>query len=208
MVSRRPYTVSTQFSFPLQTTRTCAHQVTPKQSGRALRHQSSQSAPAEFRSDVLEDAFEHVGVVVHTQLVRDREEQRIGRLDSLVAREFFDQQVGFRGVRAAEDGPRVRVDVADLVLVSGVATKYARSRSSTSAKMLRLTDTRGSRRCPASFHASRQASICLRCCTCSGSPVSSSLSVELWRFMPSFAAHLDVALELEPHQIRSRNPSE
>ena len=35
---------------------------------------SSQSAPAEFRSDVLEDAFEHVGVVVHAQLVRDREE--------------------------------------------------------------------------------------------------------------------------------------
>src|SRR5216684_1113131 len=78
------------------------------------------SAPAEVRSDVLEDAFEHVGVVVHTQLVRDREEQRIGRLDRLVAREFFDQHVGFRGVRAAEDGPRVRVDVADLVPVAGV----------------------------------------------------------------------------------------
>jgi len=42
----------------------------------------ARSAPAEFRSDVLEDAFEHVGVVVHTQLVRDREEQRIGRLDN------------------------------------------------------------------------------------------------------------------------------
>src|SRR5258706_13114357 len=83
----------------------------------------ARSARAEFRSDVLEDAFEHVGVVVHTQLVRDREEQRIGRLDSLVTREFFDQHVWFRGVRAAEDGPRVRVDVADLVLVSGVATE-------------------------------------------------------------------------------------
>ena len=34
----------------------------------------SQSSPAEVRSDVLEDAFEHVGVVVHTQLVRDREQ--------------------------------------------------------------------------------------------------------------------------------------
>src|SRR5882724_7009115 len=83
----------------------------------------AQSAPAEFRSDVLEEAFEHVGVVVHTQLVRDGEEQRIGRLDSLVVREFFDQHVGFRGVRAAEDGPRVRVDVPDLVLVAGVATE-------------------------------------------------------------------------------------
>src|SRR6266550_3925251 len=87
------------------------------------RHQSSQSAPAEFRSDVLEDAFQHVGVVVHTQLVRDRKQQRISRLDSLFAREFFHQHVGLRGVRAAEDGPRVRVDVPDLVLVPGVATK-------------------------------------------------------------------------------------
>src|SRR5258705_8826686 len=82
-----------------------AHQTVPERCG-------ARSAPAEFRSDVLEDAFEHVGVVVHTQLVRDGEEQRIGRLDSLVAREFFDQHVGFGGVRAAEDGPRVRVDVA------------------------------------------------------------------------------------------------
>jgi len=65
----------------------------------------SRSAPAEFRSDVLEDAVEYVSVVVHTQLVRDREEQRIGHLDRLVGREFFDQHVGFRGVRAAEDGP-------------------------------------------------------------------------------------------------------
>ena len=41
-----------------------------------------------------------------------------------------------------------------------------------------------------------------------GSPLSSSLRVELWRFIPSFAAHLDVAFELEPHQIRSRSPCE
>src|SRR6478672_6906739 len=64
-----------------------------------------------------------MGVVVHTQLVRDRKQQRISRLDRLIAREFFHQDVGRRGVRAAEDGPRVRVDVADLVLVAGVATK-------------------------------------------------------------------------------------
>src|SRR5262245_3539074 len=81
------------------------------------------SAPAEFRSDVLEDAFEHVGVVIHTQLVRDREEQRIGRPDRLVAREFLDQHIGFRDVRAAEDGPRVGIDVADLVFVAALATE-------------------------------------------------------------------------------------
>ncbi len=74
--------------------------------------------------------------------------------------------------------------------------------------MLRLTDTRGSRLCPAFFQASRYTSICLRCCTCSGSPLSSVFSVELWRCIPSLAAHSDVAFELEPHQIRSRSPSE
>src|SRR4030095_443441 len=66
---------------------------------------------------------EQRGVVVHTQLVRDRKQQRISRLDSLIAREFFDQHVGLAGVRAAEDGPRVRVDVPDLVLVARVATE-------------------------------------------------------------------------------------
>ena len=50
--------------------------------------------------------------------------------------------------------------------------------------MLRLTETRGSRVCPAAFQASRYASICFRCWTCSGSPLSSYFSVELWRFMP------------------------
>ena len=38
-----------------------------------MRQLRSLSGPAEFRSDVLEDADEHVGVVVHTQLVRGRE---------------------------------------------------------------------------------------------------------------------------------------
>ena len=73
------------------------------------RSHSSQSAPAEFRSDVPEDAVEHVGVVVHIQLVRDREEHGIGHPESLIGRESFDQHVGFSGVGAAEDGARVRV---------------------------------------------------------------------------------------------------
>src|SRR5262245_7947865 len=89
----------------------------------ALGANGLRSAPAEFWSDVLEDVFERVGVVVHTQLVRDREQQRIGHLDRLVARQFFDQHVGFRGVRTAEDGPRVRLDVADLILIAGGATE-------------------------------------------------------------------------------------
>src|SRR5580700_8809141 len=42
----------------------------------------------------------------------------------------------------------------------------------------------------------------------SGSPLSSNLRVEVCRFIPSFAAHAAVAFEADPHQIRSRNPSE
>jgi hypothetical protein len=41
-----------------------------------------------------------------------------------------------------------------------------------------------------------------------GSPVSSSLRVELCRFMPCCAAQTAVALEPEPHQMRWRRPSE
>ena len=74
--------------------------------------------------------------------------------------------------------------------------------------MLRLTDTRGSRACPASFHAARYASICLRCWTWNGSPLSSNLSVELCRFIPCCAAQTAVAFEAAPHQMRSRRPGE
>ena len=59
-----------------------------------------------------------VGVVVDAELVRHGQQQRVGRRDRLVLRELLDQHVGLGGVRAAEDGARVRVDVADLVLVS------------------------------------------------------------------------------------------
>src|SRR6202035_5682486 len=74
--------------------------------------------------------------------------------------------------------------------------------------MLRLTETRGSRAWPASFQAARYARIWAACCTWKASPVSSFLSVELCRFIPSFAAQIAVAFEPAPHQIRSRRPSE
>src|SRR5882672_5124324 len=115
--------VGSTFAITMLATPEALTEVVLGEQGLAKGLAPSQSAPAEFRGDVLEDAFEHVGVVVHTQLVRDREEQRIGDLDSLVAREFLHQHLGFRGVRATKDGPRVRVDVADLVPVAGVATE-------------------------------------------------------------------------------------
>src|SRR5215813_1754806 len=81
------------------------------------------SAPADLRGNVLEDALDGVRVVVHTQLVRDSQEQRIGSGDGFVPGELFDQDVGLRGVRAAEDGAGGRVDVADLILVPSVAAE-------------------------------------------------------------------------------------
>src|SRR5258706_20710 len=103
--------------------RTCALTRSGSPYGPSCGRSCSRSAPAECRSDVLEDAFEHVGVVVHAQLIRDREEQRIGRRDGLVAGERLDEDVGLRGVRAAEDGPSVGVDVADLILVAGIVAE-------------------------------------------------------------------------------------
>ncbi len=86
--------------------------------------------------------------------------------------------------------------------------KYIRSRSVVIGMIERLTETRGSPSWPAALHASRKTSICLRCWTWKGSPVSSALSVELIRCMPFSAVHLAVASEAAPHQMRSRRPGE
>ena len=61
---------------------------------------------------------------------------------------------------------------------------------------------------PAAAQATRNASICSACWTWNGLPLSSTLSVELMRFIPSFAAHSPVALDADPHQIRSRSPGD
>jgi hypothetical protein len=86
-------TVLTQFSFPLQTTHVPTHTESRLSRGPidpALRHQSSQSAPAESRSDVLEDAFEHVGAVLHTQCAAVRAAAR--RNHHLSASNFGDSR--------------------------------------------------------------------------------------------------------------------
>ena len=76
------------------------------------------SSPSKFWRDVLEDALDDVRVVLHAQLVRHRQEQRVGGGDSFVFGELFDERLGFRCVRAAEDGACVGVDVADLILTA------------------------------------------------------------------------------------------
>ena len=74
--------------------------------------------------------------------------------------------------------------------------------------MLRLTDTRGSRWCPAAVHASRNRRICSAWSTWNGTPASSVSSVDDIRFMPCCAVHSAVAREPAPHQMRSRRPGE
>ena len=56
------------------------------------------SAPAEFRGDVLEDAFDRVGVIVHPQLIRDGQEQGVRGGDGFVRSELLDKDIGFVGV--------------------------------------------------------------------------------------------------------------
>src|SRR5262245_10776731 len=55
--------------------------------------------PAELGSDVVEDALDDVGVVVHAELVGDGEQQRVGRSDRLVLGELLHELLRVGGVR-------------------------------------------------------------------------------------------------------------
>ena len=74
--------------------------------------------------------------------------------------------------------------------------------------MLRLTDTRGSRSCPAAVQASRNSRICSVWSSWNGTPASSVINVDDCMFMPCVAAHSAVGRDPAPHQIRSRSPGE
>src|SRR5690625_987022 len=60
--------------------------------------------PAEGRGHVGEDGVEHVGVVVHSQLVGHRQQQRVGGGDGFVRGELVDEFVWLTGVGLAESG--------------------------------------------------------------------------------------------------------
>ena len=113
------------------------------------------SPPAEPRRDVLQDRLDDVGVVVDAELVRHGQQHGIGFRDGLVALELRNELIRFVGITAAENGALGCAEHADLTPSLPPRPKYMRSRSSVSAKMLRETDTRGVRACPASFHAAR-----------------------------------------------------
>src|SRR3954471_20254376 len=82
-----------------------------------------QSPPTEHRGDVLEDALEHVRVVVHSERVRDGQEQRIRGGNRLVRGKFLHELVRLRSIRTAEDGARGGVDVADLIALARIVSK-------------------------------------------------------------------------------------
>src|SRR5689334_11985371 len=54
-------------------------------------------------------------VVLNAELVWDSQQQRVGRCDGFVLSQLLDQQGGLGSIRTAKDGPRVRIDQADLI---------------------------------------------------------------------------------------------
>src|SRR3954465_5902757 len=86
--------------------------------------------------------------------------------------------------------------------------KRRRSTAVAIGKTLRLTEIRGSRSQPASAHAERKSAICSAWSWSNGTPVSSTSSVELIRFMPCAAPPSAVRRVPEPHQIRSARPGD
>jgi len=79
------------------------------------------SAPAQSRRHVGQDGLDDVGVVIDAELVGHGQEQRVGLGDGLVLGQLLDEDVGLGGVAAAENGPPLRLDVAEVVRVLGTA---------------------------------------------------------------------------------------
>ena len=79
---------------PIEILGLATHPTTLRDAGRSFHV----LAPAEPRRHVLQDALDRVGVVLDAELVRDREQQRVGRLDRRVPCELLDEDVRLRGV--------------------------------------------------------------------------------------------------------------
>src|SRR5271155_5622927 len=68
------------------------------------------SAPTEGGRDVGENRLDNMGVVGDAELIRHREEQRVGLGDGLVGSELLDENIRLGGVAAAEDRARALAD--------------------------------------------------------------------------------------------------
>src|SRR5918993_992008 len=71
--------------------------------------------PAKLRREVAQHTLENVRVVVHTNLVRNREKQCVRGRDRFVLGKFLDELVRLPGVRLAESSESA-VQIPDLVL--------------------------------------------------------------------------------------------
>jgi hypothetical protein len=104
---------------------------------------------------MLQNGLNHVGVILHAQLVRHRQQQRICFGNRLILLQLFDQLIRLSGVAAAKNSAGLSSRKPIESLSSRPEPKYLRSRSFIRAKMLRLTETRGVRVWPACAQASR-----------------------------------------------------
>src|SRR5690606_18086790 len=80
-------------------------------------------SPTQCGGDVRQDLLECPGVELGTELRRDGQQHRVGRLNRLVTLELFDQLVRRAGVGATEDRLTDVADVADLILAATIATE-------------------------------------------------------------------------------------
>lgn len=64
-----------------------------------------------------QDRLDDMRVVGDAQLVRDRQEQRVGFRDGFIRLELLDENVGLSGIASSKDRPGPFVDEADLVLM-------------------------------------------------------------------------------------------
>jgi hypothetical protein len=116
---------------------------------------------------------------------------------------LLDEDVRFGGVAAAKNGSCVVAEEADSILVLVPAPKIG-----TVAVVDECKDAAADRYPRLARVTGRLPRFTEYPDLLRGRPLSSFLSVELCRFIPSLAAQPAVAFEPAPHQIRSRRPSE
>src|SRR5690606_17366933 len=83
------------------------------------------SAPAESRSDVFQDRLDHMGAIIHAELVGDGEEQRVGFGNCFVLTQLFNENFWLGGVGAAEDSARTGFNITELIAAAVAAEIHA-----------------------------------------------------------------------------------
>src|SRR5580698_525353 len=84
---------------------------------------STMSAPPQSGRHVGENRLYDMGVVGDAELIGDRQQQSVGFGDRLVRSQLLNERVRLGGIATAEDGPRLLVDKADLILFLAAASE-------------------------------------------------------------------------------------